>query len=57
MKMIPLSKQSKKNQRAAHAARRGSWYGLSPVTRSVESRKVYDRARLRREDRRERGME
>ena len=52
MKMIPLNKQSKKNRRAYHAARRGSWCGLSPVTRSVESRKTYDRARLRQADRR-----
>lgn len=46
-KFIPLSKQSKKAQRAYHAKHRGSWYGLSPVTRKVPSRKGYDRKRER----------
>ena len=55
MKMIPLSKQSKKKQREFHARRRGSWNGLSPVTRIVRSRKVYDRSRVKQEDRRNGG--
>lgn len=54
MKMIPLKKQSKKKQREHYAARRGTWDGLSPVTRVVKSKKVYDRRRLKEEDRRER---
>lgn len=54
MKMIPLKKQSKKKQREHYAARRGTWGGLSPVTRVVKSKKVYDRRRLKEEDRRER---
>ena len=50
--MVPLNKQSKKKQREFFAAQRSSWYGLSPVTRTVESRKIYDRARVRQEERR-----
>ena len=42
-RMIPLEKQSKARQREYHAARRGSWNGVNPVTRRVESKKVYRR--------------
>ena len=52
MKMTPLEKQSKKKQREFHTSQRDSWNGLSPVTRVVQSRKVYDRNRVKREDRR-----
>ena len=55
MKMIPLSKQSKKKQREYHAKKRGSWNGLSPVTRIVKSRKTYDRNRIKQEDRKNDG--
>ena len=48
---VPLNKQSKRAQRAYHAARRGSWYGLSPVTRVVPGRRGYDRNRTKRADR------
>lgn len=51
--MVPLDKRSKKEQRAYHARQRGSWYGLSPVTRTVPSRKAYDRNRLKQRDRRD----
>lgn len=37
MKVTPLKKQSKKNQRKLHAAKRGTWNGVSPVTRIVQS--------------------
>lgn len=47
MKMTPINKQSKKQQRAYHSTQRGSWYGLSPVTRAVPNGKVYDRKRAR----------
>ena len=47
MKMTPIYKQSKKQQRAYHSAQRGSWYGLSPVTRAVPNGKAYDRKRTR----------
>ncbi len=46
--MVPLSKRSKKAQKEYHAKQRGSWYGLSPVTRTVPSGKVYDRNRVKR---------
>ena len=46
-KMIPLNKQSKKAQRNYHAKQRGSWNGLSPLTRVVPSKKVYDRKKLK----------
>ncbi len=52
MKIVPLKKQSKKKQRAYHAAKRGSWNGLSPVTRVVESKKVYNRKRIKQETKR-----
>ncbi len=46
--MVPLNKRSKKEQKEYHAKQRGSWYGLSPVTRTVSSGKVYDRNRVKR---------
>ena len=46
-KVIPLEKMSKKKQKAYHAKQRGSWYGLSPVTRVVPSGKTYDRNRMK----------
>ena len=51
--MTPLMKQSKKQQRAFYAARRGSWNGVNPVTRTVPSRKAYDRNRVKQELRKE----
>ena len=48
---VPLNKQSKRARRAYHAARRGSWNGLSPVTRVVPGRRGYDRNRTKRADR------
>lgn len=30
-KFVPIEKQSKKAQRRAAAAKRGSWYGVNPV--------------------------
>ena len=46
-KLIPLGKMSKKKQKEYHAKQRGSWYGLSPVTRIVPSGKVYDRNKVK----------
>ena len=51
MKFIPVEKQSKKAQKAAAAARRGSWNGVNPRPRIVESKKAYDRASFKREAR------
>lgn len=52
MNPTPMAKRSKRAQRAYHAAKRGSWNGLSPVTRVVQSKKTYDRNRVKREARR-----
>lgn len=53
VKMIPLAKQSKAKQREYHAAKRGSWNGVSPVIRVVASRKAYNRNRIKQEARRD----
>lgn len=45
LKMVSLQKRSKKQQKQYHQAKRGSWNGVNPVTRSVPSGKIYDRAR------------
>lgn len=45
-KLIPLKKQSKAAQKAHAAAQRGSWEGVKPITRMVESHKRYSRKRL-----------
>ena len=46
-KVIPLKKQSKKNQRKYYAKQRGSWNGVDPTTGIVKSKKVYDRNRIK----------
>lgn len=51
--LVPLKKQSKKAQKEYHAKRRGSWHGVSPVTRTVPNGKGYDRNRMKREEREE----
>ena len=48
--IVPLKKQSKRAQKEFHSTRRGSWYGISPVTRAVPSGRTYDRNRIKRED-------
>ena len=45
-KLIPLKKQSKSAQKEHAANQRGSWEGVKPVTRVVESKKRYSRKRL-----------
>lgn len=47
-KVIPLAKQSKKNKKRYHAAQRGSWNGLNPITRKPANPKAYDRAKEKR---------
>ena len=49
---VLLKKQSKRAQKEFHSKRRGSWYGISPVTRSVPSGRIYDRKQIKREDQR-----
>ena len=48
--IVPLKKQSKRAQKEYHSKQRGSWYGISPVTRTAPSRRLYDRNRIKRED-------
>ena len=48
---VPLQKQSKKAQKEHHAKQRGTWYGLSPVTRTCPSAKAYDRNKTKRSTR------
>ena len=47
--LVPLKKKSKKEQKEYHDTQRGSWNGISPVTRTVPSGKAYVRAKLKRE--------
>ena len=42
-KFVPYGKLSKKKQRELNAMKRGSWYGLNPVTRKPENSKAYNR--------------
>lgn len=46
-KFIPSEKLSKKKQREQNAKRRGSWYGLNPVTRKPENSRAYNRRKAR----------
>ena len=46
MKIVPLKKQSKKEQRKYHARLRRDWNGLKPTTRVVMSKMVYDRKKM-----------
>lgn len=52
-KVIALSKQSKKAQKAFHAQQRGSWNGLNPITRVVPNGKAYSRAKAKAEARKD----
>lgn len=51
MKHIPMEKRSKREQRAFHAAQRGSWNGINPVSRVVPDRKKYDRKKYKQAER------
>ena len=53
---VPLEKRSKKEQRKVHAARRASWNGVDPVTRTVPNKKAYDRDRRKQNDRKQSRM-
>ena len=54
MKMISIKKQSKSKQRKYYSSKRGSWNGIAPVARIMQSRKAYDRNRIKQEDHRTR---
>lgn len=46
-KYVPLEKRSKKEQRRENAKKRGDWNGVNPVTRTVQSKRVYNRKKLK----------
>ena len=46
MKLIPLNKQSKKEQKKYYARSRRDWNGLKPTTRVVKNKKIYDRKKM-----------
>ena len=43
---IPFEKLSKKEQRRLNNAKRGTWGGISPVTRRSDNPKAYNRKRM-----------
>ena len=44
-KFIPYEKLSKKEKRKIDQMRRGNWGDVNPVSRKIESKKVYNRKR------------
>ncbi len=44
-KFIPYEKLSKRKKRELDSKKRGSWHGVSPVTKRAESKKTYNRKR------------
>lgn len=46
-KFVPYDKLSKKKKRELDKARRGSWYGINPVTRKPENSRAYNRRKAR----------
>ena len=51
IKYVPYSKMSKKVQREYNGKRRNSWGEMSPVTRIVPNKKVYNRQAFKSEER------
>ena len=46
-KFVPYDKLSKKKKKELDKARRGSWYGINPVTRKPENSRAYNRRKAR----------
>ena len=46
-KFVPYDKLSKKKKRELDKVRRGSWYGINPVTRKPENSRAYNRKKTR----------
>ena len=46
-KLVPYDKLSKKKKKELDKARRGSWYGINPVTRKPENSRAYNRKKAR----------
>ena len=49
MTATPLAKQSKRAQKAYYSRCRGSWHGVNPATKTMDSKKAYSRNRLKSE--------
>lgn len=49
-RFIPEEKMSKKARRALYSVRRKNWGTLNPVTKKEESKKIYNRKRMRKEE-------
>ena len=51
-RFVPKEKMNAKARRELDARERGSWNGLNPATKRIESRKLYNRkkARIKYED-------
>ena len=54
--VVPLRKQSKRARKEYHNKRRGSWYGLNPVTRTIPNGKGYSRSGIKRDIREAKSM-
>lgn len=54
---IPLEKMSKKERKARYAERRGSWEGVKPYTRTIESSDGFSKAKRSREKAKLKGMQ
>lgn len=52
VRFVELEKQSKRQQKEHHAAQRGSWNGVNPVSRIIPNKKAYDRKRTKSDMRR-----
>lgn len=47
---VPYAKCSTKEKKRRDAARRGTWYGVNPVTRRSPNPKAYSRAKFKNYD-------
>lgn len=45
-KFVSLNKQSKKKQKQFYSSKRGSWYGINPVTKVVPDKTKYNRKKM-----------
>ena len=46
-KFVPYEKLSKKKKKELDSTRRGTWYGINPVTRKPENSRAYNRKKTR----------
>ena len=51
-RFIPINKKSKKAQKEYYAKKRNTWGEFNPMTRTMPNGKVYNRKKLKQEDRR-----